>query len=138
MTVRPPTGTPPPAVAELGDDRLDLAELAREVCDRYHSEFTDERERYGEAGVDWCRHDNQWLLSWAAGDVLGFADLDEQASWLARVLHARDFPVDRLTGDLRIAAEVVEERIPGEHGTALGAALRRAAATVASLDLAPS
>jgi hypothetical protein len=32
--------------------------------------------------------------------------LNEQASWLARVLAARDFPVLRLVRDLEIAAEV--------------------------------
>ncbi|MGZ8476211.1 MAG: hypothetical protein ACXWWQ_08360 [Candidatus Limnocylindria bacterium] len=130
MSTRPPTGAPPPRVAEIGDDRLDLVVLAREICDRYRRHYPDEDERYGPAGMDWCRHDNQWLLSWAVGDVLGVTDLDEQAGWLARVLRSRDFPIDRLAHDLRLAGDVVQENLPPGTGTPVAAALRRAAASV--------
>jgi hypothetical protein len=134
MSIRAPSGTPAPAVAEMGNDQLDLAGLAREVCSRYYRHYGDEAERYGPQGVDWCRHDNQWLLSWAVGDVLGVTDLDEQACWLARVLHSRSFPIDRLAHNLRLAADVVQENLPSDPGTELAKALQRAAATVASLD----
>ena len=128
MSLRPPGGTPPPESAELQGSHIDLALLAKDVCERYARHYPDEQERYGAAGPEWCRHDNQWLLSWAVGDVLGVTDLDEQAAWLARVLHARGFPLDRLAHDLRIAAEVVRERSPQITGVA--EALERAAATV--------
>ena len=129
MSVRPPGGTPPPATARLGDRELDLAVLAREICERYHAQYPDEDERYGPAGAEWCRHDNQWLLSWAVGDVRGVTRLDEQVAWLASVLDSRDFPLDRLAHDLRIAADVVEATV-GEPGAAVAESLRRAAETV--------
>jgi hypothetical protein len=63
----------------------------------------------GDAGIEWCLHDNLYLLAWAFQDARdGTVRLDEQAAWLARVLAARDFPVQRLVRDLRIAAEVTE------------------------------
>ena len=80
-------------LTELGGQPIDLVALAAEICERYHAHYTDEAERHGPAGRAWCRHDNQWLLSWEVGDVRGVTDLDEQACWLARVLHARDVPV---------------------------------------------
>lgn len=137
MTLRPPSGTRPPASAEIGGRIVDLAELAKEICARYRAEFGDEHERYGDAGIAWCRHDNQWLLAWAAGDVRGGIDLDAQVNWLARVLHARDFPVNRLVRDLEIAAGLVLEAMPGEAGAAIAGRLAAAAESVAALDLGP-
>ena len=127
----PPSGYPPPAEAQLGDGRtLDLRVLAEEICGRYRAEFPDEEERYGEAGDLWCRHDNQHLINWAALHTQGYVVLDEQVAWLAKVLEAREFPLDRLARDLDIAAEVVEERVAGSN--AVVAALTRAAAMVRS------
>jgi hypothetical protein len=134
MSPRPPSGTPPPAVAQIADECFDLAPLAAEICRRYQADHPDEQERYGAAGAEWCRHDNQWLLAWAAGDVLGVTDLDEQVGWLARVLDARGFPLDRLAHNLRLAAAVVRERHPARSGPALADALDRAATTVVTLD----
>jgi len=134
--LRPPSGTAAPTVVDLGNDQLDLVVLAHEVCRRYHDHYTDESERYGPAGMDWCRHDNQWLLSWAVGDVLGVTDIDEQASWLARVLHGRDFPIDRLVYNLRLAADVVTENLLTDEGPAVARTLQRAAETVDSLERA--
>jgi hypothetical protein len=112
-TTRPPGGTPPPATAILtaGEEPIDLVALAEEICRRYREEFPDERERYGDAGVAWCVHDNQHVLGWAVGARNGYTDLERQLGWLARVLAARDFPVERLARDLEIAAEVVHERL---------------------------
>jgi hypothetical protein len=108
--VAPPTGADPPRSAKLPDgEQLDLEELAREVCRRYYEEFADEDERYGEAGRAWCVHDNQWLLSWAALDLAGLDDIVGQVRWLAGVLAARDFPVERLARDLELAAEAVPQ-----------------------------
>ena len=50
MSPRPPSGTPPPVLAELGGQPIDLAALAAEICERYHAHYTDEEERHGPAG----------------------------------------------------------------------------------------
>jgi hypothetical protein len=134
MSPRPPGGTPPPIAAELNGQPIDLRIVAGVICERYHAHFIDEAERYGPVGQEWCRHDNQWLLSWAVGDLQGVTDLDEQVGWLARVLHARDFPVERLVYNLRLAGEVMVEHIGGDDGEALDAVLRRAALTVSRAD----
>jgi hypothetical protein len=110
----PPSGYPPPASAELRDgETLDLRALAEEICGRYRAEFPDEGERYGDAGIAWCVHDNQHILNWAIGARNGRVDLARELAWLARVLEARSFPLDRLARDLDIAAEVVRDRHPG-------------------------
>ncbi len=127
----PPSGEPPPRRARLDDGtELDLELLAGEVCTRYRAEFPDERDRYGEAGHLWCLHDNQHLLNWAALDAAGVVALDEQVAWLAKVLEAREFPLDRLARDLDIAAAVVRERVGG--GDDLATALAAAASMVRS------
>jgi len=100
-----------------GETPIDLVPLAEEICRRYRDEFPDEQERYGDAGVAWCVHDNQHVLAWAVGSRNGYVDLERELSWLARVLSARDFPVDRLARDLDIAAEVVRERLSGAEQT---------------------
>jgi hypothetical protein len=135
MTLRPPSGSPPPHEATIGGRVVALGPLADTICERYRDEYPDEQERYGAAGMAWCRHDNQWLLSWAVADARGFIDMREQASWLARVLHARDFPVPRLVRDLEIAAEVVEAGAFGEESAAVAARLRAAADAVSVLQL---
>ena len=125
----PPSGQPPPGVVELADGTaVDLAALAREICDRYRAEYPDEQERYGDAGVLWCRHDNQHLLNWAVLHTRAFVVLDEQVAWLAKVLEAREFPLDRLARNLELGADVVGERVAGSADVA--AALRGAAAMV--------
>jgi hypothetical protein len=104
----PPSGTPPPATAELRDGTtLDLRSLAIEICRRYRLEFPDERKRYGDVGVAWCIHDNQHILNWAVTDWNGFGGLRSQLEWLAGVLDAREFPVSRLARNLELAADVV-------------------------------
>ena len=121
----PPSGQPPPRSATLADGtELDLEALAGEICARYRAEYPDEEERYGEAGHLWCVHDNQHLVNWAALHTRGYVVLDEQVAWLAKVLEAREFPLDRLARDLDIAADVVRARVPGGDGAAdaLGAA----------------
>jgi hypothetical protein len=106
----PPSGAPAPVTATLREGRsLDLHALAEEICRRYRAEFPDEQERYGDAGVAWCLHDNQHLLNWAVVEANGFGGFGERLEWLASVLHARDFPVERLARDLEIAAEAVAD-----------------------------
>ena len=109
MTSRP-TGVAPPEQAALDDGTsLDLVLLAREICGRYREEFPDEEERYGDAGMEWCRHDNRYILSWACLALRGYEDFNARIEWLAGVLKARDFPLDRLARDLEIAADVVPD-----------------------------
>jgi hypothetical protein len=127
----PPSGQPPPRAAELADGTaVDLEALAREVCARYRAKYPDEEERYGDAGVLWCRHDNQHLVNWAVLHTRGFVVLDEQVAWLAKVLEAREFPLERLARNLEIGAEVVGERLHGAGDVA--AALSDAAEMVRS------
>jgi hypothetical protein len=92
-----------------GGELLDLRVLAEEICSRYRAEFPDEQERYGDAGVAWCVHDNQHILNWAVTAANGLGGFERQVDWLAGVLEARDFPLDRLARDLEIAAAVLEE-----------------------------
>jgi len=123
----PPSGHPPPLEARLDDGTvLDLRELATEICRRYRDAYPDEQARYGDAGVAWCVHDNQHLLNWAVLEARGFGDMRADVTWLAGVLEAREFPLDRLAHDLDMAADVVRERVPGAP-EALEDALRAAA-----------
>jgi hypothetical protein len=132
-SVAPPSGMPPPAaVTGPAGDELDLRALAAAVCGRYYEEYADEDARYGDAGRQWCVHDNQHLLNWAALDVAGAVVLDEQVAWLARVLDARGFPVDRLARDLELAAEVVRARVDG--GEPMAQRLAAAAAGLRAPD----
>ena len=111
----PPTGMPPPGtvISPLGEE-LDLAALATETCSAYDAEFPGERQRYGPAGMQWCVHDNQHVFNWAALSLTGHVGFLEQIQWLARVLEARDFPLDRLARSLELCAETIERRHPNE------------------------
>ena len=107
---------PPPVRAELRDGgAVDLVALAEEICRRYRAEFPDEQERYGDAGLAWCLHDNQHLLNWAVTEANGLGGFESQLGWLADVLEARDFPLERLARDLEIAAEVFGDGAPGQR-----------------------
>ena len=107
----PPTGAAPPDERPIGDGTMvSLAPLAQEICDRYRAEFPDERERYGDAGMAWCVHDNRYILAWAIESLYpGYVDYASRIAWLARVLAARNFPLQRLARNLEIAADVVVE-----------------------------
>jgi hypothetical protein len=135
VTTRAPGGAPPPRTAILvgGEAPIDLVALAEEICRRYREEFPDERERYGDAGAAWCVHDNQHILAWAVGARNGYVELERQLGWLARVLAARDFPVERLARDLEIAADVARERLGGPE-RAIADDLAAGARFVASLE----
>ena len=83
----PPSGQPPPRQVALADGtEVDLEAVATEVCARYAAEYPDEHERYGDAGRDWCMHDNQHLVNWAVLDTREYVSLEDQVSWLAKVL----------------------------------------------------
>jgi hypothetical protein len=133
--LQPPGGEPPPASVPLGSgEPLDLASLAEDICRSYQREFPDEQEQYGDAGTAWCVHDNQYLLFWAAEAADGYLDMRREVSWLASVLEARDFPLDRLARDLEIGAQVVRERLLAEQAEPLAAVLLDAAGYVRSRD----
>src|SRR5688572_10053367 len=69
----PPSGHPPPEEATVGGGpAVALRPVAEEICRRYRAEFPDERERYGDAGIAWCVHDNQHILNWAFLDDRGW------------------------------------------------------------------
>jgi hypothetical protein len=87
--------------------RLELAAPAWEIALRHRAEYPDEEGRYGDRGLEWCAYDNQWILAWAAADAGGFDDLGSRLAWLAGILSARDYPVERLARDVEIAGEVV-------------------------------
>ena len=126
----PPSGHPPPEQTQLDNGAvLDLRELAGEICRRYRAAYPDEQGRYGEAGVAWCVHDNQHLINWAVIEARGLGPMDADVRWLAGVLEARGFPLDRLAHDLEMAADVVADRAP-QAAPAVAGALRRSAALV--------
>ena len=101
-----PSGAAPPE--EAGG--LDLRAMAQRVTDRYGVEFRDEDERYEPAvWRAWCRHDAQYLLQWALLDGREVLSLEEQVNWLARVLGARKFPLDRLARTLELCADELDE-----------------------------
>jgi hypothetical protein len=108
-----PSGAPPPAHAQVaGGPRIDLVGAAEEVARRYFDEFPDDRERYSPEVWDWAVHDTRYILSWGVGDLNGFPMLERQVAWLARVLAARDFPLERLARNVELAGEELAERVP--------------------------
>jgi len=135
--LRPPEGgDEAPSVSSplAGGDVLDLVALATAICERYRLEYPDERERYGDAGIAWCVHDNQHLLNWATESVNGELDIRQEVAWLATVLEARDFPTDRLARNLDIGADVVSGEVGGPGGRELAAVLTATAGFVRSGD----
>jgi hypothetical protein len=116
----PSGGTQPPATVRLHDgELLHLSPLAYEISRRFQAEYPDEQARDGDAAFEWCMHDNQWLLAWAAEDVeLDGDHFVKNVRWLQRVLQSRDYPSERLVRDLEIAADVVGEDGDGRREVA--------------------
>jgi hypothetical protein len=121
---------PPVTVASPAGRELDLRALAVESCKAYDAEFPDNQERYGPAGFQWCVHDSQHLVNWATLSLTGTLPFHEQLAWLARILEARDFPLDRLARHLELLAEAVLRTHPEERP--LSEQLRGGAAFVRS------
>ena len=120
-----PSGAAPPEQAA----GLDLRAMAQRVTDRYGAEFPDEDERYEpEVWRAWCRHDTQYLLQWAVLDVEQTTSLDRQVDWLAGILDARGFPIDRLARTLELAGDEAD----AEQRSDVGGRLRDAAAGLRS------
>jgi hypothetical protein len=125
----PPSGWPAPGDVTLAGAHVQLAPLAGEIADRYFREFPDDLERYGEAARAWEVHDTSHCLQWAVLDAEGLVDLRREVDWLAKVLHARGFPLDRLARNLELGADVVAEQL-GEPGRSVAQRLRSAAGAV--------
>ncbi len=131
--LRPPSGgmAPPQTVTLPDGTRLDLLPLARKISDAHLARHPDELERYGAACREWCTHDNQHLLSWAALDLQDSVDFDEQLGWLSRVLSARGYPIASLVDNLRTGGKLIELHAPGAGIQALA---ERFALAADSLD----
>ena len=121
-----PTGWSPPVEAWFGPERVDLRPLADETARRHLERHPEDVDRYGDLARDWAVHDMQHVLHWAFGDHARLVSLDEQVGWLARVLGARDYPLENLWSCLRTAAEVVEDQVP--EAAPVAARLREVAA----------
>jgi len=118
----PPSGWPPPTQARLGDAQVELEPLAHTIADRYFERFPEDLERYGDAARAWELHDTQHLLHWAIGDVEGYVEMAHHVEWLARVLAARDFPLEHLAVNLELAGEVAGAELGDEVAQRLVAA----------------
>lgn len=131
--LQPPGGDAAPSSVMLDEDTsMDLVPLARKICRLYREEFPDEVARYGDAGMAWCVHDNQYLLSWAAEAINGYVEMQREVGWLANVLEARDFPLERLARNLDIAADVAGREVNAKHCERLARVLRDAATFIRS------
>jgi len=126
--VAPPSGFPPRGSAMLGGHRIALLPLAEEIADRYFAEFPEDFERYGAAARAWEVHDTCHCLHWAILDAEGYASLEKEVTWLAEILRARAFPIEKLARNLELAAVVIEERVPS--GALVAGRLHAAASTV--------
>lgn len=115
-----------------------LEPLAREIAARFHREYPDELERDGVAAEEWCIHDNKYLLAWAVGSLTLPKSFEPNILWLAGVLAARDYPVERLSRDLELAADVVREALPAHAVELCGRLIDGAAAVRGRADAGAS
>ncbi len=131
--LEPLSGEPPPvSVTTDAGAAIDLSSLAQEISRRYLAEFPDDEARYRDRSKEWCVHDNQYLLYWGAEAVDGYVDMLGQVAWLASVLEARDYPLDRLARDLEIGADVVRDQLSSAVAEPLADVLIDAAGYVRS------
>lgn len=131
----PPSGMPPPVTATLPDGVvLQLRPLAGEISERHLRRHPEDVERYGDLARDWCVHDNQHLLNWAALDAQGALSFQEQLAWLANVLGSRGYPLSSLADDLETAAQTTRELVHSDHAERLAETLQAGAAFVRTLD----
>ena len=132
--LQPPSGgmLPPPTVTLADGTQLDLRPLARKISEAHFARHPDELQHYGEAGLEWCTHDNQHLLQWAALDLTGSIDFDEQLRWLTRVLTARGYPIENLADNLRAGESVLKGQSNRESVHALAERLAVAAESLSA------
>ena len=86
--------------------------VARRACLAFVAEFPGYVTRYGPAGVPWCLHDNQHILSWAILSLDRSVEFEHELAWLARVLEAREFPLAQLVRGLELLAGAVRGEYP--------------------------
>ena len=123
--LRPPSGYPPPTGATLPDgSELDLVALAQEVCAEYRAEFPDEPGATGTPAWPGACTTTSTSSAGRPSRSTTRPGFHKEIGWLAGVLGARDFPLDRLERNLGIAAEVVAEQGLGEPGARLAERLR--------------
>ena len=134
----PSGGTPPPATATLPSGSiLHLSPLAHQISERFQAEYPDDNPETAKAAFAWCVHDNQWLLAWAAEDLtIGRGHFTKQLRWLAGILRARNYPLERLVRDLELAAEVIGSN--DAERAALADRFRTGATALAATSLAPT
>lgn len=127
-----PSGEPAPHTwGPLPDGgNLDLLQLAITISRLYRAEYPDEVLRYSPAAHAWCIHDKQHLLNWAAESAFGYLDMHTEVAWLAGILEARDFPLDRLVRSLHISASVVRTTVNPRWAQPLSEVLHTAATFV--------
>jgi hypothetical protein len=102
----------PPDTAPAPNGReVELVPIARAACEAYVREDPDYTERYGPPGVLWCVHDNQHILNWALTGRTS-EGFERELAWLARVLEARDFPLDRLARGIELLTTPLTEAHP--------------------------
>jgi hypothetical protein len=128
----PPSGAAPPRAFEFADGTvIDLGPLALELCTRYYDVYPDDLERYGEPGRAWCEHDSRYLLAWALEDGrAGAVNCVEQVQWLARVLVARAFPIERLARHVELTAAILRAPRLGDVGIRASERMTEAASTL--------
>jgi hypothetical protein len=114
---------PTEAMTSVGE-RVELVPLAEAVTVRHLDQHPEDVRRYGQdLARQWCVHDMQHVLAWAIGDQ----EFEGQLLWLARVLDARDYPVNNLIDCTSTAADVVEEQVPAPAGPEVARRMRAAA-----------
>lgn len=83
--------------------------LAESVCAEFYRLFPNTDERYGGRGRAYCTHDNAYLAAWivSAVELDSPATLARDVTWLADLLAAREFPMDRFVRNLELVADAV-------------------------------
>lgn len=90
--------------------------LAEQICASYYAEFPDHVERFGERGQAFCAHDNAYLIAWFVDDLDGqTGSFVRNVSWLAGVLHGREFPMDAFARNLELVGAAVSETRPADQ-----------------------
>jgi hypothetical protein len=88
---------------------------------------------YGPEGQAWCDHDSRYLLAWGLEDARAqTVDCVAQVQWLARVLTARRFPIQRLARHVELTAEVLRTSELGDFGERAGERMSEASRSLAS------
>lgn len=85
--------------------------IAERICERYHAEYPDTDERYGARGRNYCAHDNAYLVAWMlqAAALAAPSILERNVRWLADLLAARGFPLERYARNLQLVADAIVE-----------------------------